>query len=136
MPSSDSRPAGTPQVMPYLYYPDATAAVEFLMDAFGFTETYAFRDEDGTVLTAQLSTGDGAVMIGPAMEVFGSRSVADSAWATMRTFVYVDDIDGHCERSRAAGAVITTEPGDHGPNRIYIATDCGGQQWIFARPVI
>jgi uncharacterized glyoxalase superfamily protein PhnB len=135
MPSSDSRPATTPQVMPYLYYPNATVAVEFLMDAFGFTETYAIRDRDGKVRTAQLSTGDGAVMIGPALEEFGSRSVADPDWATMRTFMYVDDLDGHCERSRAAGAVITTEPGDQGPNRIYIATDCGGQQWIFARPV-
>jgi hypothetical protein len=49
--------------------------------------------------------------------------------------VYVDEIDDHCERARAAGAVIATEPGDHGPNCIYVSTDCGGQQWIFARPL-
>ena len=135
MPSSDSRPAGTPQVMPYPYYPDATAAMTFLMNAFGFTEVYALRDEQGNVLTAQLSTGVGAVMLGPAVEEFGSRPVTDPAWTTMRTFVYVDDVDGHCDRSRDAGAVITTEPADFGPNRIYIATDCGGHQWIFARPI-
>jgi uncharacterized glyoxalase superfamily protein PhnB len=135
MPSSESRPATSPQVMPYLYYPDATAALDFLMEAFGFEEIYAFRDGDGNVLTAQLSTGDGAVMVGPAMEEFGSRAVDDPTQATMRTFVYVDDVDGHCARARAAGALITTEPAEHGPNRIYIATDCGGQQWIFARPV-
>jgi uncharacterized glyoxalase superfamily protein PhnB len=120
--------------MPYLYYPDATAALAFLVQAFGCTEVYALRDGDGDVLTAQLSTGDGAVMVGPAVEDFGSRPVADPAWATMRTFVYVDDVDAHCARARSAGAVITTEPSDFGPNRIYIAVDCGGQQWIFARP--
>ena len=120
VPSSQSRPAGTPQVMPYLYYPDATAALAFLVEAFGFSEVYAFRDGDGHVLTAQLSTGDGAVMVGPAMDEFGSRPVADPSWATMRTFVYVDDVDGHCARARAAGAVVTTEPADLGPNRVYI----------------
>jgi hypothetical protein len=27
---------------------------------------------------------------------------------------------------------IVTDPTDLGPNRIYVACDCGGQQWIFA----
>jgi uncharacterized glyoxalase superfamily protein PhnB len=135
MPSSERRPAGAAQVMPYLYYPDATAAEAFLMDAFGFSETYAIRDGDGNVITAQLSTGDGAIMLGPAVEDFGSRPVPDPSWASMRTFVYVDDVDEHCAHARAAGATITTEPEDFGPNRIYIAVDSGGQQWIFARPV-
>jgi len=133
MPSSSTRPGGAPQVLPYLYYPDAARALTFLCDAFGFKEIEAVRDEEGKVWTAQISTGDGVVLIGPEIAGFGSKA-PDPAWATSRTFVYVDDVDGHCERARAAGALITTEPGDHGPNRIYVATDCGGQQWIFARP--
>src|SRR5579864_8343062 len=71
-----------------------------------------------------MSTGDGVVMIGPEIRDFGSNA-PEPAWATSRTFVYVDDVDDHCERARAAGAGITTEPADHGPNRIYVATDCG-----------
>jgi uncharacterized glyoxalase superfamily protein PhnB len=52
----------------------------------------------------------------------------------MRTYVYVDDVDAHCERARAAGAVIRDEPSDHlGGDRIYVATDCGGHQWIFSQ---
>jgi uncharacterized glyoxalase superfamily protein PhnB len=35
--------------MPYLYYPDGRVAVEFLKDAFGFSEIEAFRDEHGNV---------------------------------------------------------------------------------------
>jgi uncharacterized glyoxalase superfamily protein PhnB len=121
--------------LPYLYYPDATAALEFLVDAFGFDEIESLRDEDGTVLHAQLSTGDGVVLIGPGMADFGTRPVPDPAWATSRTFVYVDDPDGHCAHAREAGAKILTEPCALGPNRIYIASDCGGQQWIFATPL-
>jgi uncharacterized glyoxalase superfamily protein PhnB len=135
MPASSSRPAGAPQVLPYLYYADATAALAFLVDAFAFTEIEAFRDEHGTVWSAQVSTGDGVVLLGPGIDEFGTRPVTDPAWACSRTFVYVDDVEGHCERARASGATITTEPADHGPNRIYIATDCGGQQWIFATPL-
>ena len=36
-----------PDVVPYLYYPDATEAVEFLTRAFGFTEHSALRDDQG-----------------------------------------------------------------------------------------
>ena len=134
-PTSSSRPRGAPQLLPYLYYADARMALEFLINAFGFNEIEAFRDDDGTVWHAQLSTGDAIVMIGPALDDFGTRPIADPAWATSRTFVYVDDPDEHCERAREAGATILTEPCDLGPNHIYIAGDCGGHQWIFARPL-
>ena len=134
MPESTRRPIGSPQVMPYLYYPDATRALTFLVDAFGFREITAARDAQGAVWSAQISTGDGVVLIGPEIARLGTRAVANPAWATARIFVYVDDVDGHCEQARAAGATISAEPSDHGPNRIYIATDCGGQQWIFATP--
>ena len=33
----------------YLYYADAARAVDFLIDAFGFSEIEAVRDEDGNV---------------------------------------------------------------------------------------
>jgi len=118
-----------------MYYPDAARALTFLIDAFGFTEIDAMRDDDGNVWTAQVSTGDGVVLVGPAIAEFGTRSVADPAWATHRTFVYVDDVDRHYQRAHAAGATIITDLVDHGPNRIYIASDCGGQQWIFASPL-
>ena len=105
--------------MPYLYYPDAAAALQFLVEAFGFHEVESFRDDDGTVLHAQLSTGEAIVMIGPGMAEFGTRPVADPAWATSRTFVYVDDPDGHCEAALAAERDRNVEhgPGKHRPVR-------------------
>ncbi len=122
-------------MLPYVYYADAAQALDFLVDAFGFEEIHAIRDEEGKVWSAQLSTGDGLVLMGPGMVEFGTRPVDDEKWATSRVFVYVDDPDGHCEHARRAGATIITEPADHGPNRIYIAGDCGGQQWIFVTPL-
>jgi uncharacterized glyoxalase superfamily protein PhnB len=129
------RPEGTPQIIPYLYYPDAAKALDFLVDAFGFEVISAYRDDDENVLTAQLRTGDGVVMIGPGMDGFGTRGVQDPDWATTRMFVYVNDVDAHYERARAAGARIVSEPAMHfSDNKIYVAADSGGQQWIFAEP--
>jgi uncharacterized glyoxalase superfamily protein PhnB len=54
-----SRPDDSPQIIPYLYYEDATKALDFLVDAFGFEVKSAFRDDQGDVLTAQLRTGEG-----------------------------------------------------------------------------
>jgi uncharacterized glyoxalase superfamily protein PhnB len=133
---SPARPDGEPQIIPYLYYESATEALAFLVEAFGFEVKSAFRDPAGEVLTAQLRTGDGVVMIGPGMEGFGTRSVPDPDWASTRMFVYVDDVQQHCERARDAGARIVNEPAMHfSNNKIYVASDCGGQQWIFAEPV-
>jgi uncharacterized glyoxalase superfamily protein PhnB len=74
-------------------------------------------------------------MIGPGMDGFGTRGVQDPDWATTRMFVYVDDVDAHYERARAAGARIVSEPAMHfSDNKIYVAADSGGQQWIFAEP--
>ena len=122
-----------PDVVPYLYYPDASGALRFLADAFGFEEHSVTRGPDGAVWTAQLSTGAGLVMIGPGMDEFGTRYVADADWATCRVHVLVDDVDAHYERAVAAGAVIRAHPMEFGGTRLYIASDIGGQQWIFAQ---
>jgi len=121
--------------MPYLYYPDAHVALDFLVNVFGFEEIEALRDEDGNVWHAQLSTGDGVVLIGPGLEEFGTRAPVTSELVTSRTFVYVNDVDDHYERLQKAGAIAVTGPADHGPNRIHVAADCGGHQWIFATPI-
>jgi uncharacterized glyoxalase superfamily protein PhnB len=126
----------SPQIIPYLYYENATKALDFLVEAYGFEVKSAIRDDDGDVLTAQLRTGDGVVMIGPGMDGFGTRGVQDPEWATTRMFVYVDDVDAHFEKARSAGARILTEPEVHfSDNKIYVTADCGGQQWIFAEPI-
>jgi uncharacterized glyoxalase superfamily protein PhnB len=107
----------------------------FLTDAFGFREIQAFRDEDGNVWHAQLSTGDGVVMIGPGLAEFGTRALSEGELVVSRTFIYVDDVDAHYAHARDAGATVIAEPADQGPNRIHIAADCGGHQWIFATPL-
>ena len=51
-------------------------------------------------------------------------------------YVYVDDVDEHYQRARAAGATIVTELEDQPwGDRRYQAVDPEGHQWTFARHV-
>ena len=130
-------PADMAQIVPYLYYEDAGAAIEFMEHAFGFQIEFAFRNpNDGTVLTAKVRTGSGVILVGPGMEAFGTRAVPDPDSVSTMIYVFVDDVDAHYVRAKEAGAQIRAEPHVHfGGNRQYTATDPGGQRWTFAQPV-
>jgi uncharacterized glyoxalase superfamily protein PhnB len=122
------------QVVPYLYYEDAGAALDFMEKAFGFEICHAFRSKEGVVLTAKVRTGSGYFMVGPGMAPFGTRPVEDPEWCSAAMYVYVDDVDEQCERARVAGAVVRNEPADHfGGDKICVVTDPGGHRWIFAQ---
>jgi uncharacterized glyoxalase superfamily protein PhnB len=61
-------------------------------------------------------------------------SVADTKVATQGVFIYLDDVDAHCERARAAGARIEKPPQDLPYGRSYTAHDPEGHPWYFTRP--
>jgi uncharacterized glyoxalase superfamily protein PhnB len=129
-------PAHHSRVMPYLHYHDPNAALEFLRKAFGFATRFAHRDASGRVLHAQVAVGDSTLMLGPAQPDF--RSAAATALPALHASIwcYVDDADAHCERARAAGAVILREPMDQPYGvREYDALDGEGQEWYFCQPL-
>jgi uncharacterized glyoxalase superfamily protein PhnB len=51
-------------------------------------------------------------------------------------YVEVEDVEGHYERAKAAGATILREPEEPGIGaRIYSAEDLEGHRWMFGQPV-
>ena len=127
-------PSDMPRVTPYLYYEDLEAALAFLAKAFGFRERLRIPGPDGKVGHAEIELADGLVMLGhPGPEY---RSPKRLGGTTQNVHVYVDDVDKHCERARAAGARILEEPADqfYGDRR-YGAADPEGHEWFFATHV-
>ncbi len=57
-----SRPVAT--IVPVLIYEDVGKAVDWLCGAFGFTERLRARGPGGKTTHAQLTIGNGAVMLG------------------------------------------------------------------------
>ena len=133
---SESPPEGMPQIIPYLYYEDAAAAIEFMVKAFGFDIVEAFREADGTVLHATIKVGSGIIFVGPGMEEFGTRATQDLDWVSQMTYVFVEDVQTHLSRAVSAGAVLRSELHEHfGGNMQYTTSDPGGHRWTFAQPV-
>jgi len=84
-------------VIPVLIYPDVRAAVEWLAAAFSFAERVRIGEDH----RAQLSYGDGAVIVG---DVRHSQRPPRPGEVTHSVMVRVEDARAHCEHARTHGA--------------------------------
>ena len=99
-------------IIPTLPYRDATAAVDWLCRAFGFTRHAVVRDEDGGVAHAQLVLGNGMIMLGAAREEgTGSLQLPPAGHVTQSAYVVVPDADAHHARAVRAGAEVVAPLG-------------------------
>jgi uncharacterized glyoxalase superfamily protein PhnB len=135
-----SSPTGWPRISSSLFYEDARAAIDWLERAFDLVPRLIVEGEGGGIIHSELTYGEGVVMVGAAGKSPWTRSPRSQAGAnTQALFVYVDDVERHCARARAAGATIATEPrtSDYGEeywsDRSYEAVDCEGHHWWFAQ---
>ncbi len=123
-----------PRITPYLLYEDVPAALDWLAGAFGFRERLRFTGDDGTVNHAEMEYGAGVIMLGDPGDDY--RNPKRSGTVTVQIHVYVDDVDAHCERARAAGATIRREPADQEyGDRNYTAVDPEGHLWMFGQHI-
>ena len=122
------------KVTPYLLYKDVSAALDWLSATFGFTERLRFTDPENQVTHAELTVGDSLIMLGHPGPSY--RSPRDVGAVTQFVHVYVDDVDAHFERAKAAGAEVLSVPEDkpYG-DRSYDVADPEGHLWTFAQHV-
>jgi uncharacterized glyoxalase superfamily protein PhnB len=127
-----SAPAAT--VVPILVYDDVATAIDWLCRTFGFSERLRFA-RDGVVGHAQLTVGDGAIMIGRQGGPFRAPAPAADQ-VSQYVHIAVDDVDRHFEHANAAGVRIikTPETMPFG-ERQYTAVDPSGHWWTFSQHV-
>jgi len=126
-----SPPPGVPQIIPQLPYENVLAAVGFLERAFGFREREEARLEHQGGVHTELELGTGRIMLG-GPGGHGTFPPKGGGNPSLHLTVYVDDVDAHFERARAAGATIVTEPEDKfWGDRCYEAIDPEGHRWRF-----
>jgi uncharacterized glyoxalase superfamily protein PhnB len=121
----------TPSVSPYLYYVDGVRAVDFLCGAFGMEERSRNLRRDGTLHHAEVTLGDGVIMLGTPQDADRVAALRDSHEHDSSVFCYVEDVAGHYARARDAGAEIVSEPEDQGYGEVYAAADPEGRKWYF-----
>src|SRR5438067_12467693 len=103
-----------PTIIPMISYEDPGAAADWLVRAFGFTETFRLTEPDGRPSHIELRLGDGVVFLGrPHPEYRGparhaeecalARRWLESPYVVDGAYVRVDDVDGHHRRAGEAG---------------------------------
>lgn len=119
-----------------VFYKDAKAAYRWLEEAFGFEPLFVLLDADGGLQHSEMTYGAGIVMVGTEWSEMHKSPASLGGRNTQTVSVQLaegDDIDAHCARAKAAGAIIQQEPdtqfyGD----RTYRAADLEGHMWTFA----
>jgi uncharacterized glyoxalase superfamily protein PhnB len=126
-----------PSFISSLAYKDTRAALKWLQSAFGFEPSEVLTDAEGNIVHAEMTHGDGVVMIGTEWADWTRSPASLGGKNTQRVHVRIErGIDEHCARARRAGAKIVKEPEDqfYG-DRTYIAADLEGHYWTFSQPV-
>ena len=126
----------TATIVPTLRYQDAHEAIDWLERAFGFHRHFVVEDGEGGVAHAQLTFGNGMIMLSSAHDdEFGQmqRPLASTdAPVSQSPYVIVTDVDAHHARALAAGAVIVMAPEDKDyGGRGYGCRDPEGNLWSF-----
>jgi uncharacterized glyoxalase superfamily protein PhnB len=133
-------------VIPMLAYEDGAAAIDWLVEAFGFEERERWADDAGTIVHAELATGSGTIMRATPTPDYVSprrmreiaaeaRKMAEVPYVIDGVLVEIDDVDAHFARARDAGAAILSEPEDV-PDvgvRHYRVEDPEGHRWMFSQ---
>jgi len=139
-------PSGWPRISSGVYYRDARHMIDWLCAAFGFEVRLKVEGDGGRIEHSELTFGEGLVMVGQE-RAGGQRFGVDllspltAGGNTQSLMLYVDDVDAHCARARAAGAKIAAEPElhDYGEgywaDRSYGAIDPEGHLWWISQRI-
>jgi uncharacterized glyoxalase superfamily protein PhnB len=123
-------------VIPCLRYRDAPAAIEWLCRVFGFEKQMVVPGENGTIAHAQLSFGNGMIMVGSVQDTVYGRLMKQpdeiGGAETQSSYVIVSDADAIYGRAKAAQSeiVVDIKDEDYG-GRGFTCRDLEGHHWTF-----
>jgi uncharacterized glyoxalase superfamily protein PhnB len=123
-------------VIPCLRYRDAPAALEWLCSVFGFEKHLVVPGEGGVIHHAQLSFGNGMIMLGSVMPTEFARFMKQpdeiGGASTQSVYAVVADADAVYARVKGAGAEILLDikDEDYG-GRGFTCRDPEGHLWSF-----
>jgi uncharacterized glyoxalase superfamily protein PhnB len=121
-------------VIPILVYEDIRAGHDFLVDVLGFESGGVDHTPDGTVVHAEVRTDEGAIWLHRVTGEHGLQSPRALPAAHAGMSVFVDDVDAHYERTKAAGADIERPPEDQEYGvRDYGVRDPEGHRFWFSQ---
>ena len=119
------------EIIPYIFYRDVPAALDWLAHSFGFTEEMRHATPSG--LHAQMTFNGQRIMLGQSSKDWRMQSPSETQAATMGVFIYLAAVDAHYKHARDTGAEIVQTPHDESYGRTYTARDLDGHPWFFTQ---
>ncbi len=118
---------------PYITVNGAAAAIAFYKKVLGAKENYRLTDPKGHVGHADMTIGDGQLMLSDEAPDFGALSPLTIGGTPFRLHLYVPDVDATMKKAAKAGATILRPAADqfHGDRGGLIA-DPFGHQWFLS----
>jgi uncharacterized glyoxalase superfamily protein PhnB len=117
-------PRGYPRIASSIFYENGASAIDWLCRAFGFEVRLKVEGEGGRIEYSELAFAGGLIHVGEASgrdgRAFASSPRGVNGSNTQAVAIFVDDVDGMCERARAAGGIIAKQP---------TTTDYGDDYW-------
>lgn len=128
----NNRSVPTSVILPHLVYQNLPDAIAWLRDVFGFEEHYRYGRPDEPQ-GAQLHLGDAWIMVRTDSRPGSASPRQFGAWTQSLT-IFIENVEEHCARSKARGAVIVEEPNEtmYGEFQ-YGVEDLEGHHWLFSR---
>lgn len=124
-----------PAITPVLYYQHAKS-LDWLEQVFGLEVIMRYIGQDGAIQHAELSSGDGRIMVGQPLPARQWTTPELAGVRTQTLYVMLDDVDRHYQRVKQTDAVILSEPENVHGHRRYLAEDPEGHHWWFAAPLV
>ena len=127
-----NRSVPTDTVLPHIVYRDVAEAIVWLTNTFGFAEHYRYGEPGGPVSGAQVHLGNAWFMLERARE--RRASPASVGHGTQSLTIFVEDVEAHFQRAKAAGAKIVEQlhQTEYGELQ-YGVEDFEGHHWLFSR---
>lgn len=119
------------EIIPYIFYRDVPAALDWLAKAFGFLEERRHPTPSG--MHASMLLDGRRIMMGQGGQDWRMSPPETGRDVTCGIFVYVPDVRGVFARAEAAGATIEQPLADHGYGLTCTIRDLDGHPWFFTQ---
>lgn len=124
-----NRSVPTSTVLPHVAYRNVVEAIAWLSNAFGFTEHYRYGDP---ISGAQVRAGNAWIMLKQMKSE--SRTPGELGFGTQSLTIFIEDLETHFERTRAAGVTVVEDLHETVYGELqYAALDLDGHHWLFSR---
>jgi len=116
-------------VLPHVSYKNLPEAIAWLGGTLGFVEHYRYGDP---LSGAQVHLGKAFIMLKQADA--GDRNPAELGFGTQSLTVFVEEIEQHYARAKAAGANLVEDLHETEYGELqYAVIDPEGHHWLFSR---